>query len=166
SAARTGSARTCSRSFGWSSRARPIRPMILGVILGHVAQDLTRPGEVAVAPAVVRGDEQDVVAQARRGVDRELDAAGGVALAAPHRELARALRPVLGAAVADAEADHGQPVDVGVQTPQRLAPQLAAAVEAARPPEGRRGHALPRPAAELVVPSLDQRAVRHLALPG
>src|SRR5205823_2576489 len=61
----------------------PCLAVVFRVILGDVAQDLAGAREIAVAPAVVGRDEEDVVAKARRRVDGERDAASGVALAAP-----------------------------------------------------------------------------------
>jgi hypothetical protein len=68
------------------SNNRPGGPETLAVVFGAVprgeAQDGARPSKVAVAPPVLRGDEDHLVADTGRGVYSARDALGRVALAA------------------------------------------------------------------------------------
>src|SRR6267378_4455372 len=64
--------------------------------------------------------------------DAELDHPNDVTLTAEDRELARRGRTVRGEHAADADTDRRQIVRVGVVTRDRLAPDLAGAVEAGR----------------------------------
>src|SRR5436190_4353944 len=111
----------------------PAAPALRAVVLGRVdrleADDSPRVIDVAIAPAIARGDEEDVESKGRRGHEAALDHARHVALAAPHRELTRLARAILGAHAADAQADHRQAVRVGILTRERFAPRLARAVQ-------------------------------------
>ncbi len=145
------------RSFKATSR-----PVVFRAVLGDVAQHRPRVLDVAVAPLVLRRDEEHVEAQAVRRGQRALDRLGDVAPAAPDRELARLHRPVPFAHVADAQADHGHRRGVGEVPGERLAPDLAAAVEAVR--AHRRLVSEHGPIGDVVVAARGQRGVGRVGL--
>src|SRR6266851_8078314 len=110
--------------------------VIFGGVDGLPAQYGARVLEIAVAPLVAGGAEEDIEADRLRGVDAALEKARDVALAAPDGKLARRPRPVLRVHAPEAHADDRQPVGVRVVAPKRFSPDLAGAVEA-RGPERR-----------------------------
>src|SRR6266851_1026840 len=69
--------------------------VIFGGVDGLPAQYGARVLEIAVAPLVAGGAEEDIEADRLRGVDAALEKARDVALAAPDGKLARRPRPVL-----------------------------------------------------------------------
>src|SRR5437867_2389100 len=105
----------------------------VGAVHRFPAKHPARVLHVAVAVAQVRHHVEDVEAQRRRRLDAGLDHAHDVALAAPHRDVARGGGPVLGLHAADAQTDDGHLVGVGVVAPEGLAPDLGRAVQPARP---------------------------------
>src|SRR3990172_2692485 len=107
--------------------------MRLGGVHGLPAQDGSWVLEIAVAPRVARGAEEDIVAEGIRRFDASLEEARDVALAAPDGESARGGRRVPRAHAPDPHAKDRQAVGIGVVTAERLAPDLAGAVEAGRP---------------------------------
>lgn len=109
-------------------------------------------------------DVEDVDAHGRRRLDAGQDHAHDVALTAPHGELARLERPVLGAHPADAQADHRHPVRVRVVPSQRLAPHLARTVQAGRTQGRLVGQGRPRRRHGIVAAG-DDVTDRGLALP-
>src|ERR1051325_5371707 len=80
--------------------------VVFGAVERRPAEDSAGVLEVAVAPAVGGDDVEDVEADARRRLDARLQHPHDVALAAPHRELTRRHRFVLGAHAPNPKADH------------------------------------------------------------
>src|SRR5882724_1824298 len=136
--------------------------MGLGAVLGDEAQHRSRVREIPIAPAIVRGGEEDAIAEVGGGGDGPLEDLDHVTLAQPHGEVACAAGPVLSVHAADADAQDRQTMLVGVLAPERLAIRLAHAVERGGA-EGRLvGQHGPAPQAR-VAPG-DQRGIRLLAL--
>src|SRR5712692_2338670 len=138
--------------------------MVLRPVARLEAEDGARVFEVPVAPPVVRDGEEDVEPERRWRRDAQLEHADDVALAAPHRVIARRGRPVFGCDTADADTDRGQPVRIGVVARDRLAPHLTGPVEPGRTRRRRVGHL--RKFSGLVVAPGDQGTPGRLVLPG
>src|SRR5260370_36212919 len=98
--------------------------VIFSGVKGLPAQDGTRLLEIAVAPLVAGGAEEDFEADRIRGLDAALEEPRDVALAAPDGKLARRPWPVLRVHAPDAHADDRQPVGVRVVAPERFTPDL------------------------------------------
>src|SRR5436190_6709241 len=122
------------RPVAWKKTVRHVGSSALGAVHRRPAEHAASVLDVAVAVAQVGDDVEDVEAHRRRRLDARLDHPGDVALAAPHGGVARGRRSILGLHAADAQADDRHLVRVGVVTRERLAPDLAGAVEPARPP--------------------------------
>src|SRR3989442_10661395 len=88
--------------------------MVLRSVARLEAEHGARMRQVAIAPPVVGDDEEDVESERRRRGDAELEQPDDVPLAAPDRIVARREGAVLSLDPADAHADRGQPVRVGV----------------------------------------------------
>src|SRR5215831_9237132 len=127
---------------------------------GLPTEDGARVLEISVAPLVARVAEHDFVVQGG-SLKASHEQPRDVALAAPHRELARGQRPVLGVHAADAHADDGKAVGVGELAAEGLAPDLADAVEPGGPHGGEMGEHRPR--GEAVVAPRHEVAVERLA---
>src|SRR5262249_56792991 len=97
-----------------------------------------------------------------RGLETPHEEPGDISLATPDRELAGGQRAVLGVHAADAHADDGKAVGVRVLAAERLAPDLADAVEPGGPHGREMGEHRPR--SDAVVASRHEVAVRRLAL--
>src|SRR5687767_840834 len=105
--------------------------MLLGGVLWHEAEHLPGVLQVAVAPPVVRKHVEDIEPEAVGRVDAPLDHLDDVSLAAPDGVVAGLTRPVFLVDRADAQAEDRKIGRVRKMPRQRLAPDLAAAVEPA-----------------------------------
>src|SRR4030095_4969933 len=94
--------------------------MGLGAVIRNEAELVPRMREIAIAPPIVGGGEEDAVAQIRRRRDGALENLDDIALAQPDGEVARAAGPVLSVDAPDADTENGEPVLVGVRAPERL----------------------------------------------
>src|SRR5713101_5051469 len=90
--------------------------VIFGGVDGLPAQYGARVLEIAVAPLVSGGAEEDIEADRLRSLDAALEEPRDVALAAPDGELARRLRPIRRVDASDPHADDRHPVGVRVVT--------------------------------------------------